>query len=140
MARPYSMDLRERVVAAVEGGLSRRRAAAVFGVGISTVINWVRRFRETGGVAPEPMGGDRRSRLTAERAWLLERIEADPDLTLEELRQELCGRGVRVGYGTIWRFFAREDVTVKKNRARRRALAARRGRSPGAMEGRSGGS
>ncbi len=47
MGRPYSLDLRERVVGAVEEeGLSRRRAAARFGVGVSTVISWVRRFRE----------------------------------------------------------------------------------------------
>ena len=122
--RPYSEDLRERVVAAVEGGLSRRRVASQFNVGISTVINWVRRFRETGSVAPHPMGGDHRSLLTEERGWILERIAAAPDLTLEELRGELRERGVIVGYGSVWRFFAREDVTVKKNRARRRARAA----------------
>ena len=58
MARPYSNDLRERVVASVEtGGLSRNEAARRFGVGISTVIHWVRRFRETGSVAPAQMGG-----------------------------------------------------------------------------------
>ena len=60
MGKPYSIDLRERVVAAVvEGGLSRNRAAAQFGVGISTAINWVRRFQETGSVAPGKIGGYR---------------------------------------------------------------------------------
>jgi len=124
MAKPYSEDLRERVVGAVEGGLSRRQAAAAFDVGISTVINWVRRFRETGSVAAKPMGGDHRSRLMRERAWLLDRVEVEPDLTLEELRDELRQRGVSVGYGTVWRFFAREDITFKKKRARDRARAA----------------
>jgi transposase len=124
MAKPYSQDLRERVVAAVEGGLSRRRAAALFDLGIRTVIEWVRRFRETGSAAAKPMGGDRRSRLTEERTWILGRIAAEPDLSLEELRSELGGRGVVVGYGTVWRFFAREDITVKKKRARGRARAA----------------
>ena len=58
MGRPYSRDLRERVVAAVEqGGLSRRKAATQFAVGISTVINWDRRFRETGTILPGKMGG-----------------------------------------------------------------------------------
>jgi transposase len=70
------------------------------------------------------MGGDRNSRLKGERAWLLERIEAVPDLTLEEIRAELAQRGVHVGYGTVWRFFAAEGVSFKKNRARRRARAA----------------
>jgi transposase len=117
MAKPYSEDLRKRVVAAVDGGVSRRQAASLFDVGISTVVHWVRRWRETGSVAAKPMGGDHRSRLTGERAWILERIEAVPDLTLEELRDELKQRGVSVGYGTVWRFFAREDITVKKNRS-----------------------
>jgi len=51
MSKPYSEDLRKRAVAAVEGGLSRRQAAGVFDVGISTVIRWVRRFRATGSIA-----------------------------------------------------------------------------------------
>jgi transposase len=124
MARPYSIDLRERVVKAVDGGLSRRRAALLFGVAISTVIHWVRRHRDTGSVAAKPMGGDRNSRLKGERSWLLERIEAEPDLTLEEIRAELKARGLDVGYGTVWRFFAAEDISFKKNRLCRRARAA----------------
>jgi len=120
MAGPYSQDLRDRVVASVKGGMSRRRAARLFDLGISTVINWVRRHRETGSSAAKPMGGDRRSRLTGEkRAWLLDRVAAVPDLTLEELRLELKQLGVSVGYGTVWRFFEREAITFKKNRARR---------------------
>jgi transposase len=124
MAKPYSKDLRERVVAAVEGGLSRRQAAALFDLGISTVVLWVRRFRETGSVAAKPMGGDYRSRLTGERDWLLARIAQAPDLTIEEVRGELRAHGVIVGYGTVWRFFAREDITFKKKRAGSRARAA----------------
>ena len=124
MARPYSRDLRERVVRAVEGGLSRRRAAGVFGVGIATVIEWVRVWRESGSLNAKPMGGDHSSRLKAERTWLLERIAAVPDLTLEEIRGELAERGKHVGYGTVWRFFAAEGISFKKNRARQRARAA----------------
>jgi transposase len=124
MARPYSKDLRERVVGAVEGGLSRRRAASVFGVGIATVIEWVAIWRESGRLAARPMGGDHSSRLKEERAWLLERIATVPDLTLEEIRAELAARGKHVGYGTVWRFFAAEGISFKKNRARRRARAA----------------
>lgn len=124
MAKPYSEDLRKRVVASVGGGLSRRQAAALFQLGISTVVHWVRRFRETGKVTAKPMGGDRRSRLTGERDWILERIEEVPDLTIEELRDDLKARGVIVGYGTVWRFFEREDITFKKKRAGSRARAA----------------
>ena len=124
MVRPYSEDLRERAVAAVERGMSRREAAALFGIGASTVVKWVQRFRSTGSVAAKPMGGDHRSRLGSERAWIVERTEAEPDLTLEEVRAELKQRGVSVGYGTVWRFFEREEISFKKNRARRRAPAA----------------
>jgi transposase len=124
MARPYSMDLRERVVGAIEGGMSRRKAAKVFAVSPSSAVKWMQKHRNSGSAAPGPMGGDRRSKLGSERDWLLERSEAEPDLTLEEIRAELEERGVRVGYGTVQRFFAREDFSFKKNRARRRARAA----------------
>ena len=124
MARPYSRDLRERVVAAVEGGLSRRRVARQFAVAVSTVIDWVDAWREEGRLSAKPMGGDHSSRLKAERTWLLERIAAVPDLTLEEIRGELAARGTHVGYGTVWRFFAAEGISFKKNRARQRARAA----------------
>src|SRR5262245_53121968 len=75
MARPYSIDLRERVVQAVErDGLSRRQAADRFGVGIKTAIDWVRRFRETGSMAARPMGGCRPKKIVGQhRDWLLER-------------------------------------------------------------------
>jgi len=124
MARPYSRDLRERVVRAVESGVSRRKAAAVFGIGIATVIEWMRVWRDSGRLEAKPMGGDHNSRLKEERVWLLERVAAAPDLTLEEIRAELAERGKPVGYGTVWRFFAAEDISFKKNRARQRARAA----------------
>jgi putative transposase len=124
MARPYSRDLRERVVRAVQGGLSRRQAAAVFDLAVSTVVEWVRVWRESGSLNAKPMGGDHNSRLKGERVWLLERVAAVPDLTLEELRAELRARGIQVGYGAVWRFFAAEGISFKKNRARRRARAA----------------
>jgi transposase len=104
--------------------LTRQRAARLFGVAVSTVIDWVDAWREEGRLAAKPMGGDHSSRLKGEREWLLERIAAVPDLTLEEIRAELAARGIHVGYGTVWRFFAAEGISFKKNRARRRARAA----------------
>ena len=125
MAKPYSQDLRDRVVRAVTTGKSRRAVAGTFGVGISTVINWVRRFQDTGSSAAKPMGGDYSSRLKGERAWLLARIEDENDVTLEEIRSELkAKRGIAVGYGTVWRFYAAEGISFKKNRTRGRARAA----------------
>jgi transposase len=125
MARPYSLDLRERVVEAIEGGLSRREAAELFGVGPSTAVKWMRRHQDSGSVAARAMGGDRRSRLGGERSFIEERLEAVNDLTIEELRATLREeRGIVVGYGTVWRFLAKEKITLKKNRARIRARAA----------------
>lgn len=70
MGKPYSIDLRERVVAAVlTGGISCNRAAKQFGVGISTAINWVRRLRETGSVAPGKVGGHRPKAISGEHRF-----------------------------------------------------------------------
>jgi putative transposase len=122
MSKPYSKDLRSRVVAAIEDGLSRRQAAAHFDVGISTAIRWFQRLQETGSVSPLPMGGDHRSHLTGQRDWLLERIAAKPDLTLAAIREELAERGCRVGHATVWRFFHKEKISFKK---KHRSLRAR---------------
>jgi transposase len=97
MARAYSWDLRARVVAAVDRGASCRSAAASFGVSVSSVVKWAQRWRQTGTWASKPMGGDHRSRLTSERGWLIGRIAAVPDLTLQEIRRELAERGINVG-------------------------------------------
>lgn len=127
MAKPYSIDLRERVVAAVErGSLSRREAAARFGVGISTAIAWVRRFRETGSAAPGQMGGHKPKAIRGEhQAWLLERIR-EKDFTLRGLVAELAARGLKVDYRAVWNFVHAERLSFKKNRARQRAGSSRR--------------
>ena len=124
MARSYSMDLRERVVGAICEGMSRRKAALQFGVSASSAVKWMQKLRKTGSAAPRAMGGDRRSKLIVHRDWLLERSDRQPDLTLEEIRAELKERGIEVGYGTVQRFFAREDYTFKKNSVRHRTGAA----------------
>jgi putative transposase len=126
MSRPYSEDLRRRAVAAVEEGLSRRQAAEVFSVGASSVIRWAQRQEQTGSVSARPMGGSRGTRIRgADREWLLARIKAKPDLTLEEMRHELADqRGLKVGYGSVWRFCDREKQTYKKKPARRPARSA----------------
>jgi transposase len=122
MGRSLSPDLRVRVVQAVEGGASRRQAAARFGVGVSSAIRWVRAWRERGDVTARPQGGDRRShRIEAEAGFLLGEIERTPDVTLAELQARLAERGVPVGIGSLWRFFDRRGISFKKNRARRRA-------------------
>ena len=134
MTRPYSMDLRERVVAAVESGQSRRAVAKLFRVGAATVIRWVQRHRADGTCAPHAMGGRRHFVLLAERDWLLARVAAAPDLTVRALRAELIGRGTEVSYGAVWDFLAAEGLTYKKNAARHRAGTAGRGAKARAVE------
>lgn len=128
MAKPYSMDLRERVVAAVEtGGLSRRQAASRFELGISTVISWVRRFRETGSVAAGQMGGRKPKAIRGEHHdWLVERCK-EKEFTLHGLVAELAARGLKVDYRSVWNFVHAEKLSFKKNRASQRAGTTRRG-------------
>jgi putative transposase len=117
MARPYSMDLRERAVRAVEiEGLSCRGAAARFGLGVSTVIAWVRRRRERGHVRPGRMGGHKPRKIAGNhRAWLLARCH-ERDFTLRALVAELGERGLDVDYRSVWEFVHAEKLTYKKRR------------------------
>jgi len=125
MPKPYSQDLRERVVRAVEAGASCHEAAAAFEIGVSSAIRWVACWRQTGSAAAKPMGG-KRSPLDAHKEWLLDLIAAEPDLTLEEIRDRLRARGIKVSASSVWRFYDRHDITFKKKSARRRAGARRR--------------
>jgi transposase len=86
MGRPYSLDLRERVVTAMAAGLSGREAAARhFSIGESTALRWARRARETGSAKAKPMGGTRPFALEAHRHWITARLVEKPDLTLRAL-------------------------------------------------------
>jgi transposase len=125
MTRPLSIDLRERVILAVEGGLSRRAAAERFGVAVSTAIKWVDRWRRTGDVRPRPQGGDYRShRIEAHAAEILALVEETPDITLAEIAAHLDeAHGLKVADSTVWRMLDRHGMTLKKNRARQRAAA-----------------
>ena len=114
MPRPYSQDLRDRAVASVAGGRSRRATAKIFSVSVATVVRWSQRFRATGSAAALAMGGHRPHCLASRREWLLARIAEKPDLTLRAIRAELADADVRVSYGALWAFFAREGITFKK--------------------------
>ena len=122
MTRPYSVDLRERVVRQVEAGDSVRRVAAMFAVSPSFVVKLAQAWRRRGTVAALPQGGDRRSTaIERHREWLLQLVAETPDLTLEEIRARLGERGFPAAVSTIWRFFDRHGISFKKNRARGRA-------------------
>ena len=116
MAAGYSNDLRERVVAAVQAGMSRRKAAELFRVSASVAIRWMQRVSETGSCHAKPTGGDMRSRgIEAHQAWLLLQIAEEPDLTLEEIRGRLAAEhSFKASVSMLWRFFRRHRVSFKK--------------------------
>jgi transposase len=117
MAKALSVDLRRRVVNAIERGLSCRRAAERFGVSASSAIRWRERLVRQGNLAPRKQGGDRKSgRIEAEADFLLGAVAETPDITLAELQEKLKARGVSAGVGTLWRFFNRRRITFKKRR------------------------
>src|SRR5260221_12597723 len=116
MGKPYSMDLRERVVAAVEtGGLSCHQAAAQFGVGVSTAIVWGRRLRETGSVAPGEMGGHKPKAISGgHRGWVLERTKAR-DFTFLGLGADLAKRYLNVHSRAGCSFSRPEKLSSNEN-------------------------
>lgn len=121
MGQARSVDLRERVVAEVAAGASRRQAAARFKVSAASAVRWVGLKAETGGVAPRARGGRSRSPLEPHATWLLELVEREADLTLAELERRIQdGLGLRTTEASIRRFFLRHRISFKKNSARRR--------------------
>ena len=131
MARSLSEDLRSRLIVAVDSGMSRRAAARRFGVAAATAVRWVRAWRTSGTTRAKPQGGDKRShRIEAYRDTILAAVEAQVDITLAELADLLRREhGQRFAPSSVWRFLDRHAMTVKKNRARQRAGAARRRRA-----------
>lgn len=121
MTLAYSEDLRRRVINAVEAGASCRQAAKRYAIGESTAIRWVARWRSTGNAAAQPQGGDRRShRIEAHAALILGAVDEKGDITLAELAERVRNEtGARFAIGTLWRFFRRRGITVKKRRAMR---------------------
>jgi putative transposase len=115
MGRPYSEDLRSRIVAAVEAGMSRNAAARQFAVSVSCVVKLMQRFRRTGTVAPAPRG-KKPYALAAHEAAVRALVAERPDMTLDELQQELGERGIRVGRSSVNRFLLACGLTLKKSR------------------------
>lgn len=122
MGKGYSQDLRDRVIdAVVEKKMSRRAAAARFGIGESSAIRWVGRYLCTGTRKIVGTGGHRPSKLKPHRDWLLGVLEAEPDVTLSALSGRfLQERGVKATTGMLSYFFIGEGISFKKNRARQR--------------------
>ena len=116
MTRALSQDLRSRVIAAVDGGLSCNAAAARLGIAVSSAIRWVRAWRVEGRVTALPQGGDLRSQhIEVYRDVIPGAIDADVDITLVEL-SEVLRRKHEASFApsTVWRFLDRHNLTYKK--------------------------
>lgn len=119
MPKPYSLDLRERVVRFVEAGRSRHAAAAHFGVSVSFVVILMRIYRVTGSLVPKRSGGRRHSKLDPHRAFLSGRVAEKDDITMPELAAELAAAtGVEVAPASISRWLIRNGYSFKKRMAR----------------------
>ena len=115
MAKGYSKDLRERAVAMVEEGESRREVARVLNVAASTAVRWLGRWTTTGSVEALPGTGHSRSPLKAHEGWLLDLVAKEPDLTLEEIRDRLLHeKKLDTAVSSVWRFYDRHEITFKK--------------------------
>jgi transposase len=127
MPRPLSMDLRERVVAFVDGGHSRHEAAAHFRVSVSFVVNLVKAYRTSGSLAPKPMGGRRHAKLDGHREFLLGQVAKRHDITMPELADSLAAAtGTRADPSSLSRWLIRNGYRFKKNAAGQRTRTLRR--------------
>ena len=118
----YSLDLRQRVVRAADGGMKVDAIAATFAVSVAWVYRLVQRRRETGSIAPRKQTKFRRRALSKDQeVRLVALITVKPDATLAELQQALP---TRAALSTLWRTIDRLGLTVKKNGTRRRTAPA----------------
>jgi len=125
MARALGIDLRQRVVEAIEDGLSTREAARRFSIGIATAGAWHRLWRASGDVRPRRQGHPGRSKLDPHEAFILALIEETKDITLKEIAERLGSeRGVGACPSTIWHFLARRGITFKKRPRTRQSRTA----------------
>ena len=115
MARAYGIDLRRRVIQAIDSGMSARAAAARFSVGVATAIVWHRKWREVGSLEPGRQGHPQRSRLDPYEAFVIGLIDHQADIALHEIVDRLRHiHGLRVGKTTLWKFLHRRGWTYKK--------------------------
>ena len=137
MTKPYSTDLRVRVVEAVDEGATRHEAAERFGVSVSSAVRWHQAWRHEGTIEAKPYGGSR-SPLEDHAEELLAVIEDQPDLTLDEIVAVMRKQKISGSRTALFRFLERHAVTSKKSPSRCRTGADGCGSRPPAMDTRTG--
>ena len=126
MARAYGLDLRRRVIEAIDSGMSARKAAGRFAVGVATAISWHWRWREQGSLEPGRQGKPSRSRLEPHEDFIVALMQEQPDIALHEMVDRLAEvRGLRVGKTTLWKFLNRHGWTYKKRPRTRQSSSGR---------------
>src|SRR6202167_1694057 len=118
MGKPYSNDLRERVVAAIEAGRTRVEVAELYNMALSTVGGFIRRKRETGSVRPDKFGGYKTFALEDHTARVKELVAEQQDSTLVELQVRLAKEYVNVSQSAISRFLHHINMSFKKKHTR----------------------
>jgi transposase len=137
MPKPYSMDLRERVIESVAAGASRREAAELYGLSPSVVVIWVQRWEATGSIVARPSGGSV-SPLEDHVEFLLGLVAEQPDLTLDEIVAAMTKARIAGSRTAVWRFYERHGITFKKNSLRGGAKPRRGGSRAPTLEARTG--
>src|SRR5258708_567188 len=116
MGKPYSDDLRERVVAAIEAGYTREEVAELYNMALSTVGGFIKRKRETGSVSPDKFGGYKTFSLEPHADLVKELVAEQPDSTLAELQVRLAKEQVKVSQSGISRFLHHINLTSRRTR------------------------
>jgi len=117
--KPYSKDLRMKILAACDRGMPRREVARIFGVSEPTIRRYLRLRRETGSVDPRPVPGPPARKGGALEAALPAQVGRNPDLTLEEHRELFEDEhGTKVSTATVSRAFKRLGLPLKKSPSR----------------------
>src|SRR6516165_8458368 len=113
MPKPYSVDLRERVIESIAAGASRREVAELYRLSPSVVVIWVQRWNATGSIAAKPSGGSV-SPLEDHAEFLLGLVTEQPDLTLDEIVAAMAKAKIAGSRTAVWRFYERHGITFKK--------------------------
>jgi transposase len=126
MGKPYSLDLRGRIIGYIDGGGSRRGAAEHFSVSPSCTVKLMERWDRTGSAAPGKRGGSV-GKLAPHKDFLLRRVKEKPDITMPELAVALKAEtGTEAAPASLSRFLIRHGQRFKKNIAGQRAKSSRR--------------